>query len=216
MANTVKTYVLGNLETNTYVVENTATNECVVIDPALADTQLIKDLEGKCVKYVLLTHGHFDHIGGAKRISTQTGAKIAIHTADAEMLSDGRLSLYSLQYPTKGTKAFSADILLNDGDTLTFGDGEIKIMHTPGHTRGGVCYIFESDRLLFTGDTLFHLSAGRTDFPGGDARTELMSLAKIAEIEGDYKVFPGHNEETTLNFERENNRYMRTRFRRYD
>lgn len=213
MALFTNTLVLGNLATNTYIVENSNSSECLVIDPALADKKLVEALVGKNVKYVLLTHGHFDHIGGAKRLREMTGAKIVIHSEDAPMLSDGKLSLYSIQYPGKGTSPFAADILVNDGEELPFGDTKIKVMHTPGHTRGGVCYIFEDDRLIFSGDTLFHLSAGRTDFPGGNPREELHSLAKIASLEGDYKVYPGHESATTLDFERENNRYMKTRFR---
>ena len=207
------TLVLGNLATNTYIVQNPDNLECLVIDPALADKNLIKALEGKTVKYILLTHGHFDHIGGAKRIRELTGAKIVIHTEDAPMLSDSKLNLYSLQYPGKGTSPFEADILVNDGDELPFDDTKIKVMHTPGHTKGGVCYIFPNDRLIFSGDTLFNLSAGRTDLPTGNAREELMSLAKIGALEGDYKVYPGHEATTTLEFERLNNRYMKTRFR---
>lgn len=213
MAVLTNTYVLGNLSTNTYVVENLNNSECLIVDPALADSKFVNAIEGKTVKYILLTHGHFDHIGGAKRLRDMTGAKIVIHNEDAPMLSDAKLSLYSLQYPGKGTTPFSADILVNDGDELEFGDTKIKVMHTPGHTKGGVCYILDDDRILFSGDTLFHLSAGRTDFPGGNPREELMSLAKIAALEGDYAVYPGHEASTTLNFERENNRYMRTRFR---
>ena len=103
------------------------------------------------------------------------------------------------------------DKTVNDGDTLPFGDGEIRVMHTPGHTKGGVCYIFTNDRVIFSGDTLFRLSAGRTDFPGGSPREELMSLSKLAELDGDYKVYPGHGEETTLEYERRNNRYVKVR-----
>ena len=97
---------------------------------------------------------------------------------------------------------------------MPFGNTKITVLHTPGHTKGGVCYLFNDDRVMFSGDTLFRLTAGRTDLFGGDARTELMSLTKIAELDGDYKVYPGHDSSTTLDFERQYNRYMRTRFRR--
>jgi glyoxylase-like metal-dependent hydrolase (beta-lactamase superfamily II) len=95
--------------------------------------------------------------------------------------------------------------------TIRFGNETVKILHTPGHTKGGACYIFENSRILFSGDTLFNLSAGRTDFPGGSAREELMSLSKLAKLEGDYDVYCGHGPDTTLEFERQNNRYVRIR-----
>ena len=107
-----------------------------------------------------------------------------------------------------------ADIFTADGDEFMLGNTKITVMHTPGHSRGSVCYIFKEDKVMFSGDTLFKLGAGRADLYRGDARTELMSLAKIGELEGDYKVYPGHAEETTLDFERQNNRYMKTRFRK--
>ena len=116
-------------------------------------------------------------------------------------------------YGTDSTSIY-ADTLVEDGSELPFGNTKITVLHTPGHTKGGVCYLFNDDRVMFSGDTLFRLTAGRTDLYGGDARTELMSLTKIAELDGDYKVYPGHDASTTLDFERQYNRYMRTRFRR--
>lgn len=210
----VEKLVLGELATNTYIVTDTESGECAVVDPAIESDELLAGLEGKNVKYILLTHGHFDHIGGAKAVKTQTGAQVVIHKKEKPFLSDIVLNLFSWKYrDNKHIKSVSADILTDDGTEIPFGDGKIKVLHTPGHTIGGVCYIFENDRVLFSGDTLFNLSAGRTDLPTGNAREELMSLAKIAALEGDFAVYPGHEAETTLQFERENNRYMKTRFR---
>lgn len=209
----VEKLVLGELATNTYIVTDTESGECAVVDPAIESDELLASIENKNVKYILLTHGHFDHIGGAKALKEKTGAKVVIHREDAPALNDGVLSLFKLQYPHKSTPKVEADVLVEDGSKIPFANGEISVLHTPGHTRGGVCYIFESDRVLFSGDTLFKLTAGRTDFKGGNPREELMSLAKIGDLEGDYIVYPGHNEDTTLQFERENNRYMKTRFR---
>ncbi len=210
---TVQKLVLGDLATNTYIVTDTESGECAVVDPAVESASLLANLENKNVKYILLTHGHFDHISGTKAVKTLTNANVVIHKDDEPMLSDGEYNLFTMQYPYSPMPEISADIITEDGTELDFGDGKIIVMHTPGHTLGGVCYIFEEDRVIFSGDTLFRLSAGRTDFKGGNPRVELMSLAKIAALEGDYAVYPGHEASTTLNFERENNRYMKTRFR---
>ncbi len=193
--------------TNTYIVTDEETGETAVVDPSLSEEKLIEKLEGKKVKYILLTHGHFDHIGGVNLVKEKTGAKVIIHREDEEMLCDP-----DKNYGTDIAPIY-ADALVEDGTELMLGNSKIKVLHTPGHTKGGVCYIFPDDRIIFSGDTLFRLTAGRTDLYGGDARTELKSLLKIGDLEGDYAVYPGHDEATTLQFERENNRYMKTRFR---
>lgn len=197
-----------NFATNTYIVTDEETGETAVIDPSLSEDSLIGKIEDKNVKYILITHGHYDHIGGANLVKEKTGAKIVIHKEDEEMLLDSKKNY------GENTELVYADILVEDGTEIMLGNAKIKVLHTPGHTKGGVCYIFEDDRIIFSGDTLFRLTAGRTDLYGGNARTELMSLAKIGELEGDYKVYPGHDDSTTLDFERQYNRYMRTRFRR--
>ncbi len=200
-------------ETNTYIVTDEATGETAVVDPSLPEEILIQKFEGRNVKYILLTHGHYDHIGGVNFVKEKTGAKVVIHKEEEEMLFDGNKNAYYSKYSSP-MPAMSADILVEDGTELMLGNSKIKVLFTPGHTKGGVCYIFPDDRVMFSGDTLFRLTAGRTDLYGGDARTELMSLAKIAELEGDYQVYPGHDRATTLDFERQYNRYMRTRFRK--
>ena len=211
MSISIKRFVLGDISTNTYVVTDNNIGECAVVDPATEDRELSEYLKDKNVKYILLTHGHFDHVSGVKAVKDISSAHIVIHSEDADCLCDRDKSLFSWQYPEGEQPLCHADITINDGDTLPFGDGEIKVMHTPGHTKGGVCYIFTNDRVIFSGDTLFRLSAGRTDFPGGNPREELMSLSKLAALEGDYKVYPGHGEETTLEYERQNNRYVKVR-----
>lgn len=206
----VEKLVLGELATNTYIVTDTESGECAVVDPAIESKELFGAVENRNVKYILLTHGHYDHIGGVNAVKEKTGAKVVIHQEEKPFLSDTALNLYKYEH---GYVKIIPDIITVDGTEIPFGDGNIKVMHTPGHTIGGVCYIFENDRVIFSGDTLFKLTAGRTDLATGNAREELRSLAKIGTLEGDYTVYPGHEASTTLDFERENNRYMKTRFR---
>ena len=200
--------------TNTYIVTDEESGETAVVDPSLPEESLMEKLNGKNVKYVLLTHGHFDHTCGAKMIKENTGAKVVIHKEDDEMLHDISKNEFEENCIGSNFPEVYADINSEDGTELMLGNTKITVMHTPGHTKGGVCYLFNEDRVMFSGDTLFRLTAGRADLYGGNGRDELRSLAKIGELEGDYKVYPGHDADTTLEFERQYNRYMRTRFRR--
>lgn len=209
MLNVTK-FTIGEIETNTYVLESGGV--FAVVDPAEENAELLNFLKGKNVEYVLLTHGHFDHISGVNSVVRETGAKVCVHPLDGEMLLDGNKSLYNSHFG--GIQApIKADILLNDGDELNFGETNVRVMHTQGHTNGSVCYILENERIIFSGDTLFRLSAGRTDLAGINpvlaGRNELASLKKLSNLSGDYMVYPGHGEETTLQFEREHNRYIR-------
>ena len=210
MSISVKTFVLGEVSTNTYIVTEDETGVTAVVDPSVADGELLKFIENLDVKYILLTHGHFDHIMGAEAVKKATGAKIVIHKDDEIAFTDGKISLISYHHPEINLN-LNGDIIVEDGTNIPFGNTNIYVMHTPGHTRGGVCYIFENEKLLFSGDTLFKLSAGRTDFIGGNPRTEILSLRKIAALDGDYKVYPGHGESTTLSYERQYNRYIKFR-----
>jgi glyoxylase-like metal-dependent hydrolase (beta-lactamase superfamily II) len=200
--------------TNTYIVTDVESGETAVVDPSLPEESLMEKLNGKNVKYVLLTHGHFDHTCGAKMIKENTGAKVVIHKEDDEMLHDISKNEFEENCIGSNFPEVDADINSEDGTELMLGNTKITVMHTPGHTKGGVCYLFNEDRVMFSGDTLFRLTAGRADLYGGNGRDELRSLVRIRELEGDYKVYPGHDADTTLEFERQYNRYMRTRFRR--
>lgn len=209
MLNVIR-FVIGEIETNTYVLESDGV--FAVLDPAFENAELLDFLKSKNVKYVLLTHGHFDHISGVNSVARATGAKVCVHSLDGEMLLDGNKSYYNSHFSSV-QEPIKADIILNAGDELNLGEAKVRVMHTKGHTNGSVCYILENERIIFSGDTLFRLSAGRTDLAGINpvlaGRNELASLKKLAALDGDYTVYPGHGEETTLQFERENNRYMR-------
>lgn len=182
--------------------------DVAVVDPGSFGNKLRKTLEEEGVKelkYILLTHGHFDHISGAQKLKNSFGGKIAVHRLDAPCLKDpkeSRASLFGLFSP-----AVDSDILFEDGDKLPFGDGEIEIIHTPGHTVGSVC--FKIGEHLFTGDTLFRLSIGRTDFPGGSMTEMMSSMKKLKALEGSYKVYPGHDTLSELDYEKAYNPYMK-------
>ena len=159
------------------------------------------------IKYVLLTHMHFDHIGAVADVKNICpNAKVVIHFLDAEGLFNSQKNL--ADYFGFETKKAVADITCNDLDVIKMGQTEIKVLHTPGHTAGGVCYLV--NEAIFTGDTLFAGSCGRIDFPGGDAIVMQTSLKRLKNLEGDYKIFPGHNNPTTLNEERFFNPYLRS------
>ena len=211
MLNVTK-FILGEIETNTYVLESNG--EYAVVDPAVKSCELENFLEGKNVRWILLTHGHFDHISGVKSLVEKTGAKVTVHSLDDEMLYDGNKSLYASHFGTAQPE-ITASVLTEDGDEINLGNTVLRVMYTPGHTMGSVCFVCDENRIIFSGDTLFRLSAGRTDLAGINpikaGRLELESLQKLAELKGDYTVYPGHGESTTLQFERENNRYMRNR-----
>lgn len=208
MSVSIKNLILGPLQANAYIITDLDTNECAVIDPGEYNEELINAVKDKNVKYIMLTHGHFDHILGVHALKELTCAKVAVHTEDADCLKDGRKSL-AFSSGLFSQHSAQADILLNDGGKLMLGNTEFTVMHTPGHTKGGVCYIIESEKIIFTGDTLFSLTAGRTDFEGGSFEELMNSLEKIARLDGDYKVYTGHNRSTTLDFERQHNRYLR-------
>lgn len=195
--------VIGPLSVNCYFL--TTDTAAVIIDPS-AFTENIKafceDNNGKEIA-VLLTHCHFDHILGAEKIRELYGAKIMIGREDEIGLKDTRLSLSDRFRANQNP--FSADVLLDDGDIVKVGDIELTVISTPGHTKGGVCYL--TGDMLFSGDTLFCESFGRTDFYGGDAKALKASLDKLLTLPEELKVYAGHGESTTIFHEKKYNVY---------
>lgn len=193
------------MDVNTYVVWQEGAREAIVIDPSFAVDRVLACLhaEGLQCRAILLTHGHFDHIAGIKRLKEQTGAPVAIHREDADMLFDAEKNL---------SRGFGLDITAAPADMelaqqiYTFAGIEVKVLHTPGHSPGSVCYFIED--AIFSGDTLFNLGVGRTDFPGGNFQTLKESLEKLKLVKGEYAVYPGHGHSTSLAYEVDNNPYL--------
>ncbi len=194
---------LGDYQTNTYLAWRSGSDTCVVIDPGYEPKEILHkaNVVGKQVEAIILTHGHFDHVGGVKKIAADTGCPVYIHKADFDM----RDQVKAL-FPLTG-KAFADVRFLEDGQVLKLSGLEIKVLHTPGHTPGSVCLAFED--CLITGDTLFAMSIGRTDFPGGDYDAMCQSLAKLKGLTGDYQVYPGHGEASKLSTEKCRNPYLK-------
>ncbi|HOC08136.1 MAG: MBL fold metallo-hydrolase [Clostridiales bacterium] len=198
----------GIYATNCYVIGCENTRQGIVVDPGGDADRIMQAVEknGLDIKYIILTHGHFDHIGALKELKDRTKAKVAIHSGDAHMLEDPGKSLAALVGSSSGT--VSPDVLLKDGELLKAGDLEMEIIHTPGHTPGGIC-IKIGDGVLLSGDTLFAGSVGRTDLPGGDFDSLMHSIkTRLAVLPGDTKVYPGHGVATTIEREKEKNPFL--------
>lgn len=186
---------VGSIPTNCYLVFDPGRTDALVIDPGDNPERIFAALNGRTPAAVLLTHGHFDHTGA---LSAFAGVPIYIHEADAPMLSDPHLSVGDGNGDLRPRPA--ATHLLADGEQLHLAGLDIAVLHTPGHTPGGVTY--QIGDALFTGDTLFAHGYGRTDLPGGDFSALRRSLRRLLHLAGDFRVFPGHSESTTLNYER--------------
>ena len=194
---TLHTLPLGAYQTNCYILHQEASSSCVVIDPGYTPEVILDFLAGKglTLEAILLTHGHFDHVGAVRDLAAETGCRVYLNPDDLSM--PPKLTAGPLYY----TDTYS------EGDTISPAGISFQVLSTPGHTPGSVCLIAEN--FLFSGDTLFAGSCGRTDLPGGSTRAIRESLRRLAAIPQDYSVHPGHGESTTLAWEKQYNPYMR-------
>lgn len=199
----------GALQANTYLAVDEKTNKGFIVDPGGYNKVLTKEVRDNDVniKYIILTHGHSDHICGVNEHKAEfPDAKIVAYKDEEAMLENPNLNQspgFGVPYSTK------ADILVSDGDELKVGDVTLKFIHTPGHTEGGMCIYVKEAKALFSGDTLFRQSIGRTDFPGGSYKEIMDSIRKkLFLLPDDTNVFPGHMGTTSIGFEKENNPFV--------
>ena len=193
----IKCFPVGQYEANCYIVTDENSKQCAVIDPG-DETNVIMDYIERLnlqVKYIFLTHGHFDHVMAVDGVREETGARVCMHAAD------NRQDVTHMFTPPEDT------IWVKEGDEFTVGDMTFRVIETPGHTPGSICW--KCGEALFTGDTLFCGSCGRTDLPGGDMAALMKSLQKLGRLPGEYEVYPGHMDDTTMTRERTFNYYMR-------
>ncbi|MFC2032023.1 MBL fold metallo-hydrolase [Chloroflexota bacterium] len=198
--------VVGPFASNCFIVGSESTKEGMVIDPGAEGERIlerVRDL-GLDIKYVVLTHNHIDHVGALKEVKEATGAEVVIHTLDAETLVEQpRRTVFGLTYP----ELPAPDRLLKGGDRIDIGDLHFLVIHTPGHSPGGICLLGHG--VLFAGDTLFNFSVGRTDISGGSTAQLLNSLqTKLMILPDNTIVYPGHGTETTIGTERRVNPFL--------
>lgn len=202
----IEKLVEPNFGENVYVLIDDNTKKCAVVDPGGIESQILNYIKnnGLQLEYILLTHGHGDHIGAVKSIKTKTNAKIVAHSEEKELLLDKKKNLSYMMHC--GAQEFDADIYVNDKEKLELGELKLTFLHTPGHTKGCMCIRVNDD--MFTGDTLFAGSIGRTDLYSGDHKQIEKSLNKLSRYENNVKIHPGHGPSSTLGIEKSTNPYM--------
>lgn len=198
---------VGPIGTNCYIVYDEATKEGIAIDTGDSAKSILNAIEKENIdlKYILLTHGHFDHILATQEVKKQTGAKIVMHSDDKWLLKKEKMKPYRAFI--KEYEEVTLDIEATEGTEIKFGNLTARYTHTPGHTPGSCTIIIEN--CLFTGDTMFRHECGRCDLEGGDFNLILKSLAKLANMQGDFQVLPGHEGLSTLSEERKYNPYVK-------
>ena len=200
----IYTLPLGDYQTNTYIIHDDASASCAIIDPGYKAGTILAQVKklGLTVDAVLLTHGHFDHVGAVEEIVEATGCKLWMSQRDWSQVPSPMTDYF---YPIANCD-FTEVQFCEEGEIISAGGLNFRVLETPGHTWGSVCYLCENS--LFSGDTLFARGCGRTDLPGGDWDTIQQSLKRLASLEENYTVYPGHGSSTTLAFEKRYNPYM--------
>ncbi len=201
----IKTVVVGKLLNNTYII-TTKNNNAVIIDPSVDFDKIYNELKqsGTNLKYIIFTHGHFDHTASAYDLKEKTGARLVISSRDAEMLSDTDKAMAWMF--TNHPHSLKADIEVEDSDTLTLDELTFEFVMTPGHSKGSMVILCED--VMFSGDTVLENSVGRTDFYGGNDMFMLQSIKKLCALEKNYRILAGHGDETTLFKEKQQNPFF--------
>lgn len=204
----MKTYISGPIDANNYLLWDEKSKEAVLVDCSEYKDVIIDDIKenGLKLKYILLTHGHFDHVLGVNKFVEATGAKVCVNKDDVVLLDN--INEFGRLFGFPDVESPKHDMKLEDGDELAFGNLKIKVIHTPGHTEGGLCYLIENN--LFSGDTLFRDCYGRTDLFGGDFAKIKYSLKNILfKLDDSIVVYPGHGDSSTIGYEKLHNEINR-------
>jgi len=200
--------LVGPLGVNCYILGDEHTRQAVVIDPGGNPREILKTIEKRALKVIAIvnTHAHFDHVLALTEVRAATGAPFLLHAGEAQILASAQMS--GAMFGMAMRQPAPPDRLLNDGDTIPVGALTLKVLHTPGHTPGGICLLF--DNRVIVGDTLFQSGIGRTDFPGGDYATLMTSIRdKLLTLPDETIVYPGHGAATTIGEERQLNPFLR-------
>ena len=203
----IKTFVEPPIDNNNYLIADEKTKEAALIDCSSIDDRIDEEIEkqGANLKYILLTHGHFDHIAGIRPNRFKNNPQIVMHKADLDWLNNANQYLPMFGMPEITIP--KVDIFVEDGDTIQLGSLEIKVLHTPGHTQGGVCYLVDGN--LFSGDTIFREAVGRCDLEGGNFNQIVESIEdKIITLPAKTVIYPGHGNITSVEWEKEHNRFL--------
>lgn len=203
----IKQFVLGPIEDNNYLLVDEKSKEAVLIDCTEPSSEIDNTLAqlGANLKYILLTHAHFDHVLGVNHFKEKYNCEVLLHKDDKDLMDS--IKEFAKNFNLGDVEVQTIDKYLVEGDCVKFGSQEIKVLHTPGHTQGGACYLI--DDKIFTGDTLFYNSVGRTDLPGGNFNQLKSSIInKLFTLEKEITVYPGHGPKTTIGFEKEHNQFL--------
>jgi glyoxylase-like metal-dependent hydrolase (beta-lactamase superfamily II) len=195
---TIRTLPGAPLETNCYLVADVAAGEAIIVDAPKAVAEQVTRFcaaLGVTARVIVCTHGHFDHTLGLPELMQATGAAVACHPLDAPMLEHPSFAPFNLPFPLTPV---SPARLVNEGDDITVGSHRLRVLHTPGHTPGGICLYDAEDGVLFSGDTLFAGTCGRIDLPGGDLGQMMSSLHRLLTLPPATRVYPGHGPDTTI------------------
>ena len=203
----IKTFVEPPIDNNNYLIVDEKTKDAALIDCSSIDDRIDEEIEkqGANLKYILLTHGHFDHIAGIRPNRFKNNPQIVMHKADSDWLNNANQYLPMFGMPEITIP--KVDVFVEDGDTIQLGSLEIKVLHTPGHTQGGVCYLVDGN--LFSGDTIFREAVGRCDLEGGNFNQIVESIEnKIFTLPPETAIYPGHGNITSVEWEKEHNRFL--------